>query len=160
MVIIGLSGCSGGGSDDSEPAPTTTAASATPQDEAIAVVEAYWAERIRVENSADYASADFEGILDSDLIAERRDTYAMQADLGIQRIGAPVRRDHAAEVDGRRAVVTMCVNEGPWTAAETEGVITQQPEDEFYAVGYTLELVDDGWLMTSEGETPPEDITC
>lgn len=157
MVIAGLTGCSGGGSDEPEATPTPT--EATAEDLAIATVQEYWDERVRVESSADYASADFEGILDPALLEGVNARYSSYADGGFRREGEPELRDFEATVDGSTALVTVCVNEGGWTAvADIENV--EQPADEFYAIAYPLKQAGDDWIITTEGQNPPEGVSC
>ena len=156
MLLVGVAGCSGGGSDEPKPSPSSAA---TSEDEAIAVVQEYWDERVRVENSADYGSADFEGVLDPALLEGVNARYSGYADGNFRREGEPELRDFEATVDDTTALVTVCVNEGGWTAAaDIENV--EQPADEFYAIAYPLEQAGDDWLITREGENAPEDASC
>lgn len=156
LVVTGCSSDDGGA--DTGPSPNVPSASSV-EDQVIDVVQRYWDERVRVEGSGDYASADFEDILGPGLHEAKAALYDSYAEIGHRRVGAPLLRDLSASVEGSTAVVTMCVNEGPWTA-EADVATVEQPVDEFYAIAFTLERGDDGWLMVDEGSVPPGDVVC
>ena len=160
-----LAGC-GGGDDAPRPSPRTSeaprsTAPTTPaatddtadEDRVVAVVKAYWRERIRVENSGDYASADFGDVMTPQAAEPTLERYAQLGTGGFHRVGKPRLRDFAVTVDGTAAVATVCVNEDGW-GAEAEAEVVEIEPAGWFAQGFRLERTDDRWIIVSDAETP------
>lgn len=161
-----LGGCVGG--DDETSAPTPSAApSATPtsdatasptkraEDEmaAVTVLRAYWSERIRVETSGDFASADFEDVMTADAAEPTLERYRQLQTGNFRRVGRPELRDHRATVDGDTAVASVCVNEDDWGAEADAEIIEPEPAG-WYAESHRLERTDGQWVIVGDAETP------
>ncbi len=159
VTALGLSSCSG---DDSDPAerPTATQESTAPsaEDEAVSVLEAFWAERVRVESSGAYDTANFDGILNSRMIEPQLQQYQQFGQSGFRRIGEPQLRDFTAEVDGDSAIATVCVQEDEWGAEADIKIVEPEPQG-WYASSHRLERTDGAWLIVDTAE-PPSEITC
>ncbi|SKB02712.1 hypothetical protein SAMN06295964_0039 [Aeromicrobium choanae] len=152
-----LGGCGG---DDGSDTPATTAPSptASAQDEAVAVLEAYWSERVRVETSGAYDTADFSRILSPAESEPMQARYAQFEDGNFRRVGAPELRDYTATVDGDTAIATVCVNEDEW-GAEADGEVVEPEAAGWYASSHRLEQTDGAWLIAGSAETP-SGISC
>jgi len=161
-----LGGCTG----DDEPsatsptsgAPSSAASSAAPspspgEDEAVAVVRAFWQERIRVETSGDYDSADFSRVMTRQAAEPTLERYSQLETGGFHRVGEPELRDLRASVEGDTAVATVCVNEDEW-GAEAEGEPIEIEPTGWYAEGYRLEVVEGRWVIVGDAE--PDANAC
>lgn len=150
--VASLTAC---GSDDVEevpalPSPTPTSSDS---DDAIAVVEAFWDERIRVETSGDYQSADFDGLLDASLAEPLAAQYSSLDGGNFRRVGSPELRDFKATVDQTTAVVTVCVNEDDW-GAEADVEVEERPDMGFYVDAYALEATEGAWVIVDQPDAP------
>ena len=152
-----LGGC-GGDEGSDEPTPTTATPTASAQDEAVAVLEAYWNERVRVESSGAYDTADFSRILSPSESEPMQARYAQFEGGNFRRVGKPELRDYTATVDGTSAIATVCVNEDEW-GAEADGEVVQPEAAGWYASSHRLEQTDGAWLIVGEAETP-RGISC
>lgn len=144
-------------SDDPTDAATPVLTDAA-EIEVIAVYEAYWTERVRVETSGDYDSADFTGMVMpevNEVLLARYDDYAA---MNLRRVGEPELRDYVAQVEGETAIATVCLNEDDWGVVADAEVVPAEPLG-WVASSRIVELVDGTWLIGGAPETPP-DITC
>ncbi|MGJ9423556.1 hypothetical protein [Aeromicrobium sp. CF3.5] len=158
LTLVLLAGCSG---DEPESPPPTSAPSSDPSEaDAVAVVEDYWAERIRVETSGAYETADFLDLVDTSLAESMTARYASLAQGNFRRVGAPELRDFSAAVTGDTAVVTVCLNEDGW-GAKADVDVEDAPDRGFFASAYQLERSsgDDPWLIV-ESANAPDRVTC
>lgn len=161
-----LAGC--GGDDDAPrpasptsetsrstpPTPPATGDSAEEQENRVVdVVRAYWRERVRVETSGDYDSADFGDVMTPQAAEPTLERYAQLGTGGFRRVGEPRLRDFTATVDGRTAVATVCVNEDDWSARADAEEIELEPAG-WYAESFRLERTDDRWIIAGDAETP------
>jgi len=152
-----LGGC-GGDAESDAPAATTATPTASAEDDAVAVLESYWKERVRVETSGAYDTADFSRILtpsESEPMLARYDQFEAG---NFRRVGAPELRDYTATVDGASAIATVCVNEDEW-GAEADGEVVQPDAAGWYASSHRLEQKDGAWLIVSTAKTP-SGISC
>ncbi|WP_286927784.1 MULTISPECIES: hypothetical protein [Aeromicrobium] len=160
MALAGallLGGC--GGDDGSDtPATTTPTPTASAQDEAVAVLEAYWDERVRVETSGAYDTADFSRTLAPSETEPMLARYAQFEAGNFRRTGEPELRDYTATVDGTSAIATVCVNEDEW-GAEADGEVVEPEAAGWYASSHRLEQTDGTWLIVGEADTP-SGISC
>jgi len=152
-----VSACSTDEGGSEAPAPNTPAATAT-EDEVVTVLEAFWAERVRVESSGRYDTADFSGILSPRMIEPQTQQYRQFDETGFRRVGQPQLRDYTAEVDGDTAIATVCVQEDAW-GAEADVEIAEPEPQGWYASSHRLERADDAWLIVDTA-TPPAGVSC
>lgn len=159
VATVLLAACQGDG-DAEEPLPSPVSASATPLEatEAAAVLEEFWAERVRVESSGDYDTADFTGILDPRMIEPQLQQYQQLEQTGFRRIGAPQLRDFTARVEGDTAIATVCVQEDEWGAKADVKIEEAEPQG-WYASSHRLVRTDGAWLIVENAKTP-KDISC
>lgn len=158
--MVPLASCAGDG-DGPDPTPGTTASAtptATDATDAAAVLEKFWAERVRVETSGNYDSASFEGIVAPDAIEPILQRYAQYDDGGFRRVGTPQLRDYVATVDGDSAIASVCVNEDDW-GAEADGKIVESDPAGWYADSHELTRTDGAWLIVDDAKTP-SGVTC
>lgn len=153
-----LAGC--GSNEPASPPPAPSPTSDSSESDAVAVVEDYWAERIRVETSGDYQSAEFSDLVDTSLAESMTARYASLAQGNFRRVGSPELRDYSATVTGDTAVVTVCLNEDDW-GAEADVDIEDPPDRGFIASAYQLERnsPEDPWLIV-ESMDAPDGVTC
>lgn len=159
-VMVMLVACDGGDGDADPTTASTASATPTATDEAdaAAVLEKFWAERVRVESSGDYDNANFEGILGSTMIEPQLQRYKQYGEWGFQRVGKPELRDFTAEVDGATAIATVCVQEDEWGAKADIKVDEAEPQG-WYASSHRLERTDGTWLIVGTVKTPAG-VTC
>ncbi|WP_313405791.1 hypothetical protein [Aeromicrobium sp.] len=138
------------GAPSSAPGPTSTR-----DDEArvLAVLEAYWDERIRVETSGDFASADYGSIMTDEAAEPTLERYRQLATGNFRRVGKPELRDHSAVVTGDTAVASVCVNEDEWGARADAEIVEIEPAG-WYAESHRLRNVDGTWLIVGDAGTP------
>lgn len=160
-----LAGC--GGDDDAPrpasptsetsrstpPTPPATGDSAQEENRVVDVVRAYWRERVRVETSGDYDSADFGDVMTPQAAEPTLERYAQLGTGGFRRVGEPRLRDFSATVDGRTAVATVCVNEDDWGARADAEDIEIEPAG-WYPESFRLERTGDRWIITGDAATP------
>lgn len=158
VTTFGISACSG----DPDPADHSTAThgatAPAAEDEAASVLEAFWAERVRVESSGAYDTANFDGILGPRLIEPQLQQYEQFDRGGFRRIGEPRLRDFTAEVDGDSAIATVCVQEDEWGAESDVRIVEPEPQG-WYASSHRLERTGEAWLIVDTAE-PPSEIDC
>ncbi|MTB86986.1 hypothetical protein H9L21_08540 [Aeromicrobium senzhongii] len=152
-----MSGCGTEEGDSETPAPTT-APTAVTENEVVTVLEAFWAERVRVESSGRYDTADFSGILSRRMIEPQSQQYRQFDEMGFRRVGQPQLRDFTAEVDGDTAIATVCVQEDEW-GAEADVQIAEPEPQGWYASSHRLERADDAWLIVDTAK-PPAGVSC
>ncbi|GAA3548864.1 hypothetical protein AFL01nite_23170 [Aeromicrobium flavum] len=152
-----LGGCGDDGDSDlpAASAPTTAASG---EDEVVAVLEAFWAERVRVESSGRYDTADFSGVLSTTMLEPQRQQYQQYEETGFRRVGKPQLRDYTAEVDGDTAVATVCVQEDEWGATADVKIAEPEPQG-WYPSSHRLERTGDAWLIVDAAE-PPAGVSC
>lgn len=152
-----LGGC---GADDDETARPATSATPTvsADDEVAGVLEEYWNERVRVETSGEYDTADFSRTLAPAQTEPILARYRQFEAGNFRRVGAPELRDYTATVDGTTAIATVCVNEDEW-GAEADGEVVQPEAAGWYASSHRLEQTDGSWLIVGDAETP-SGISC
>jgi hypothetical protein len=153
-----LGGCGDDSGSDLPPATGASSTAAAAEKDVVAVLESFWAERVRVESSGRYDTADFSRILSTPMLEPQAQQYQQFEETGFRRVGEPKLRDYTAEVDGDKAVATVCVQEDEWGATADVKIAEPEPQG-WYPSSHRLERTADAWLIVGTARAP-EDVSC